>query len=140
MAWWQGGVASHGARDHWGLAHICLQALVLLGLAFLAARWDALGRGGRLALVAGATIDLVLGIALHFGVQSFALDRWLLADRPLEETLRSYNEPAFMNLAGKLRNNLPFLSDVVSVPGPVLVGGLAAVLALALVRARARAS
>ena len=26
------GVAAHGARDVWGLTHICLQALVLLGL------------------------------------------------------------------------------------------------------------
>ena len=27
------GVAVHGARDTWGLAHICLQAVVVLGLA-----------------------------------------------------------------------------------------------------------
>ncbi len=45
------GIATHGARDEWGLTHICLQALVLLGLAFLAARWSELGRRGRRGVV-----------------------------------------------------------------------------------------
>jgi len=48
-------VAVHGERDHWGLTHICLQSLVLLALAFLAALWSALSRPWRVALVAGAT-------------------------------------------------------------------------------------
>ena len=131
------GVATHGARDHWGLAHICLQALVLLGLAFLAARWEQLSRTWRLALVAGAVVDFALGIALQFGVESYALDRGLAADRPAEDTLHSYSGPAFMNLAGKIHNHLDFFSDVFAPPPALVLALLGALLMLALVRARA---
>ena len=130
------GVATHGARDEWGLTHICLQALVLLALAFLAGRWSALSRAWRLALVAGATVDLMLGIALHFGVQSYALDRWLGAGRPAEDLLHSYTEWAFMNLAGKIHNQLTFYSDALALPLAAILAALAAVLAGALLRAR----
>jgi hypothetical protein len=131
------GVATHGARDHWGLAHICLQGLVLLGLAFLAARWSEIGRPWRLALVAGATVDFALGIALQFAVQSYALDRWLARGRSPDDVLRSYNEPAFMNLAGKIHNQLAFFNDVFAPPSALVLALLAAFLILALVRARA---
>ena len=130
------GVATHGARDTWGLTHICLQSFVLLALAFLAARWNALSRAWRLALLAGATVDFVLGIALHFGVQSYALDRWLAADRPPEELFHSYNEPAFMNLAAKIHHQLSFLADEPALPLAVILAALAGILALTLNRAR----
>ena len=113
------GVATHGQRDHWGLTHICLQALVLLGLAFLAARWDGLGRGWRLALVAGATVDFTLGIALHFAVQNFALDRWFAAGRTPDDILTSYNETALMNLSAKLQHGVSFLGDTLALPPAV---------------------
>ena len=131
------GVATHGARDEWGLTHICLQALVLLALAFLAARWHALDRGWRIALVAGAAVDLVCGIALHFGVQSYALDRWFAPGRPPEDTFHSYTEVAFMNLAAKIQHQLGFFADVIRVPLPLVVALLATVLGVALWRARA---
>jgi hypothetical protein len=131
------GVASHGARDHWGLAHICLQALVLLGLAWLASRWTSLSRGWRLALLAGAIVDFTLGIALQFGVESYALDRWFAAAHDPNDTLRSYSEPAFMNLAGKVTNRLDFFSDVFAPPLALVLVLLAAILMLALARARA---
>jgi hypothetical protein len=131
------GVATHGARDHWGLAHICLQGLVLLGLAFLAARWSELGRGWRLALIAGAAADFTLGIALQFGIQSYAFDRWLAAGQPADESLRSYSEPAFKNLAGKIVNHLDFFSDTFAPPAALVLGLLAAIFTLALLRTRA---
>lgn len=113
------GVATHGQRDHWGLTHICLQALVLLGLAFLAARWAGLGRGWRLALVAGATVDFTLGIALHFAVQNFALDRWFAAGRTPDDILASYNETALMNLSAKLQHGVNFFGDTLALPPAV---------------------
>ncbi|MEY2880458.1 MAG: hypothetical protein RLZZ15_2838 [Verrucomicrobiota bacterium] len=130
------GVAAHGARDHWGLAHICLHALVLLALAWLAARWSALARPWRLALAVGATVDFVCGIALQFGVQSYALDRWLTPNRPPDEALRSYSEPAFMNLVGKVHNQLDFFGDVFPAPAPLVFALLAALLVCALMRTR----
>jgi hypothetical protein len=129
------GVATHGARDEWGLAHICLQAFVLLALAFLAARWSELGRGWRIAVVAGATLDFLGGIALQFGVQSYALDRWFAPGRPPEITLRSYTESAFMNLAAKIKHKLVFFSDALAVPPGWLAIGLVILLLVAVRRA-----
>ena len=129
------GVATHGARDTWGLAHVSLQALVLLGVAFLAARWGGLGRAWRIALTVGATVDLLLGIVLHGLVQSFALDSWFAPGRLTDDILTSYNEVALLNLNGKIVNHLAFLSDGVTAPLPLVLALLAAILMLAVVRA-----
>jgi hypothetical protein len=106
------GVGVHGQRDHWGLAHICLQALVILGLGFLTSRWFLLPRGWRIALGVGAAFDFLAGIALHFGVQSFVLDRWFASGRSPQDTLTSYSEAALMNLTAKITHQLAFFSDV----------------------------
>lgn len=129
------GVAVHGARDHWGLGHICLQALVVLGLAALAARWSDLSRPWRGLLIAGAVVDLVAGILLNFGVQGYLLDRWLAAGQPPQELLQSYSDSAFMNLAGKITHRLVFLADVRPATPALVLGGLAVILAVALIRA-----
>src|SRR5690606_7418388 len=73
------GVGVHGGRETGGLAHICLQPLVLLGLALLASQWDLLGRAWQRAIIAGVTVDAVAGIILQFAVENHALDRWLAA-------------------------------------------------------------
>ena len=131
------GIAVHGARDHWGLAHICLQAVLVLGLAYLAARWRVLGRGWQLAVAAGAAVDFCLGMALQFYAQSRTPDlAFILAGAPAGLPSR-YNWSADMNLAGKLLHGLAFFGDVVAVPAwfvPVLLAGL---LGLALRRLRA---
>jgi hypothetical protein len=129
------GIAVHGQRDHWGLAHICLQPLVIIGLAFLAARWTALGRGWHIALVAGATADFILGILLHFGIQSYALDRWLTPGRPPSDFVTSYNEAALLNLYGKIEHRLAFLTDTLHAPFALWLAAALAVLLLALLRA-----
>ncbi|MBI5771648.1 MAG: glycosyltransferase family 39 protein [Verrucomicrobia bacterium] len=134
------GVATHGARDHWGLAHICLQAFVLLGLAVLAARWPELSRPWKLAAIAGAITDVALGIILHFGVQNYAFDRWFAAGRSPDDTLRSYSGPAFMNLAGKINNRLDFFPDVYAPPLALVLVVLATCLGLALWRVRRTAA
>ena len=74
-----------GPRSLRDRPHICLQSLVLLGLAFLASRWGRLGRGWRWALIAGWAVDFCLGIALQFAVEDFAIDRWLSPARGLPE-------------------------------------------------------
>lgn len=130
------GVAVHGARDEWGLAHICLQPLVLLGLAALAAHWPTLPRGWRLAAVAGAAVDTLLGLALHFGVQSLALDHWLAPGRTFDAIFAAYNATAYMNVAAKVQHQLAFFADAVAPVRPWIPLWLAAVLGLALWRAR----
>ena len=133
------GVAVHGARDTWGLAHICLQALVLLGLAFLASRWAGLGRAWQRVLLAGVAVDFVLGIALHFAVQNYAPDRWFTPDRAPEAILRSYSETSLMNAAGKLVNHLVFFRDEFQPAAALVLALLAGILTLAVTRAARRA-
>jgi peptidoglycan/LPS O-acetylase OafA/YrhL len=133
------GVATHGARDEWGLTHICLQALVLLGIAFLAARWTTLGRGWRIVLVAGASVDFALGIALQFGIQSFRLIRWTSGGRPLAQTIPELSATTAMNLRAKFFNHVQFFGETFGAPLGVIMLLLVAILAIALVRASRRA-
>lgn len=132
------GVAAHGARDLWGLTHICLHGLVLLGVVVLAARWPALGRGWRLAAIGGATLDLVAGIGLHFAVQNHALDRWLTPERTAFEIMASYNPQTLKNLIGLMVNRLDTFHNAFAPSGPVTVGLLGVVFAAALWRACCR--
>lgn len=129
------GVCTHGTRDVWGLAHICLQSLVVLGLAVLAARWRELGSRWRTALVAGATVDFTTGIAFHFAVENYALDRWFSQGRSADEMMLSYTEAGRFNIAAKVQNQIAFFGDVFT-PTPALVLPLlAALFALAVLRA-----
>lgn len=118
------GVAVHGARDTWGLAHICLQPLVLLGLAALAARVPAAPPLLRAGLVLGAAFDFVAGIALHLAVQNFAFER-LAGPAALATWQNDHTAAAVMNLAGKLRHELVFFADTLPLPPALLaVAGL----------------
>lgn len=132
------GVMVHGGRDGWGLAHICLQPLVLLGLTLLAARWEGLGAGWRRLVIAGATADVLLGIALQFGAQSFLLDQWFAPHRTPAETFASYSPHALVNWRAKLHFQRPFFGDAYAAYDLVILGLLTLLLVLALVQAGRR--
>ncbi|MBI4485352.1 MAG: hypothetical protein HY655_05020 [Acidobacteria bacterium] len=68
------GIAAHGARDYYGLAHIGLQPLVQLGLAWLAASLPTLSRTLRGVALAGMAIDFVLGVAIHVYLETLLVD------------------------------------------------------------------
>ncbi|PYS96170.1 MAG: hypothetical protein DMF50_05740 [Acidobacteria bacterium] len=68
------GIAVHGGEAPSGLAQVSLQPLVMLGVAFIAARFAGLPRGVRLLAAAGLLFDLVFGILLHFRLQSLPWD------------------------------------------------------------------
>jgi hypothetical protein len=106
------GVAVHGGRETGGLAHICLQPLVLLGLALLASQWDLLGRAWQRAIIAGVTVDAVAGIILQFAVENHALDRWLAAGRSWTDTALSYSQFAQINFRVKPIAGWTFLGDL----------------------------
>lgn len=129
------GVAAHSGRDPWGLAHICLQPLVLLGLALLAARWSHLARGWRFIVCGGAGLDLLLGIILHFGAQSYLLDHWLTPGRSPTDIFTSYSATALANLRCKFVSHLTFFADSLPLTPGLALALLAAVLMLALLRA-----
>lgn len=131
------GIISHGARDEWGLTHICLQALVILGIAFLASRWEELGDGWRRFLVGGLTFDLICGIALHFAVQNFAFDRWLTPTRDAMTVFSSYNPQVLQNALGLARNQLDPIYLVYGSHLPLVLALLGSTLSIALWRSKA---
>ncbi|MFA6286467.1 MAG: hypothetical protein WC661_03715 [Opitutaceae bacterium] len=83
------GVAVVGSRDEWGLAHICLQPVSLLGLACLAARIDLIGRIGGVILGLGLAWDAVVNIGLHYTLQSRDPDpAWLALHNPMQALIQ----------------------------------------------------
>jgi hypothetical protein len=86
-----------------GSGHICLQSLVLLGLAFLASRWEGLSAaaGGPPWRSDGPSTSR-LGIALQFAVEDFAFDRWLNPGRNLGEIAQTYAVVTQENLSEKI--------------------------------------
>jgi len=116
-----------GARDEWASRTSACKPLVLLALALLAARWRALGRAWRLALVAGATLDS----RSHRLPSRRKLRVRPLAPRQPRSHVHSYPSGPSMNLAGKYPQQLAFFLRRAR-------GAVAAVLiALALFSARA---
>ncbi len=127
---------TYGDRDHYGIGHICLQSLVLLGLAFLASRWDGLSRPWRVALIAGWVIDFCLGIALQFAVEDFAIDRWLTPGLNIIEVSKTYTLISQENLLEKFMTHLAYFADILPTPPATVLVLLGALLCLALLRAR----
>jgi hypothetical protein len=125
----------YGDREHYGIVHICLQSVVLLGLAFLASRWRGMGRGWQLALVLGWTVDFCLGIALQFAVEDFAIDRWLLPGRNLLEVSQTYTLVSQENLREKIIAHFAYFADILTTPPALVLALLGAILCMALLRA-----
>lgn len=130
------GVMVHAGRDTWGLAHICLQPLVLAALAVLTSRWTTLAVAWRRLVVAGAMADLALGIALHLGARSFLLDQWLAPSRSAVDTFASYSQAARVNWGAKLHFRHGFFGDAFASYDLLLLVALALLFGLALARAR----
>jgi hypothetical protein len=67
-------LAMHGGRDHLGLAHLTQQPVLLVTLAFFAARFHTWPRPLRVLLAAGAVFDAFAGILLNAWMQMFTVD------------------------------------------------------------------
>lgn len=81
--------AVHTDRDDWGLTHICLQPLVIIGLAWLASRLPSSSTPVRVLWLFGACTDLLLGIVLHYSAQAL----WLAPLEDLNAYARLFNGP-----------------------------------------------
>jgi 4-amino-4-deoxy-L-arabinose transferase-like glycosyltransferase len=128
--------AAYGDRDHYGTGHICLQSLVLLGLAFLASRWERLGRRWRIALAVGWFVDFCLGIALQFAVEDFAPDRWSTPSVGAAEASATYGVVSQANLSEKIIAHLSYFADILPTPRALVLLLLGAILCIGIVRAR----
>jgi 4-amino-4-deoxy-L-arabinose transferase-like glycosyltransferase len=129
-------LATYGDHDHYGNAHVCMQSIVLLGLAFLASRWGTLGKGWRIALAAGWAVDFLFGIALQFAVEDFAIDRWLTPGRNLAQVLATYGPVARESFSEKIIAHEAFFSDILTTQPAIVLALMGALLCMALVRAR----
>jgi hypothetical protein len=65
-----GGIAVHPTEDVFGVAHICGQPLIYLGVTFLAARFRTLPRTTQWLAIAGCVVDFALGILLQFHIEN----------------------------------------------------------------------
>jgi len=107
------GTVTHAQPDVLGLAHIALQPLTLLTLAWLVARADTFPRWLRGLWGGGLAADFALGVALHFGVQSGWLDRWLHATPP-DKIWQNYPPAAAAGFENKVNLHLTYLADLAS--------------------------
>lgn len=98
------GVGVVGERNPWGLTHLDLQPVILLGLVLVASAWPTISKPLRLLLLLGLTGDLALGVVLHFAYQ-----HWFLA------VFRA----GYANWRVKQDHQLAFIGD--SWPGPLFI-------------------
>lgn len=122
--------------DFAGVAHLCLQPLLLLGLAGLAAEWKNLETPWRILLLAGAAVDLALGLVLQFGAESLLAGGAGGRSSSVSEITETYSVYARMNLTAKTYGQLTFFGDEARACAPLLILLLAAILAFAVIRAR----
>jgi hypothetical protein len=126
------GVATAYWRDRWGVAHICLAAVVVIGLTWLTARLGETGATARRIWAAALLVDAILGIALHFYLQAtMRLTPGAPADL-LHGRLLEFSPVSTKNMLLKLILGYNFVGD--GGPPPFLVIALLAVFLVLAVR------
>jgi 4-amino-4-deoxy-L-arabinose transferase-like glycosyltransferase len=107
-----GTIATHPTLDKFGVAHVCSQPLVYLGITFLAAGFFLLPRWLRYVVICGSMIDFLFGIFLHFSLQHITIQlmdsRGTLIVAPSMDLL---NRTAFGNNLMKLSRHYTFWGD-----------------------------
>jgi hypothetical protein len=129
------GSAAYGGIDQWGVAHLCLQSLLGLGLALLAARVDMLPRWWRFAFVVGLIVDFALGVGLQFYLENLVFSVLGFMRSRGAGVLADYSTCIWVNLWTKIQHGYEFVGDWPIPRGPLLAV-LACLLALALLRLR----
>lgn len=114
------GVFAHTPRDAWGLAHICLQPLVLIGLAWAAALLSEAKAGVRIAWAAFAAVDVAMGIGLQLACESWAVVPTVGGKVDIAGFVSSLTPMAFANLNDKRAFNFEFFADRMAL-SPVFV-------------------
>ena len=122
--------------EEWGVAQGCLQPLVMLALVWLAARAPALPALLRRALVLSTAADFLLGTVLHLVVEHRDYRAGWLAGEPLLRVAADENLNMRNAIRYKLGHGLDFFGDRIQAPAGLLVGLLALLLLLVVVRWR----
>jgi hypothetical protein len=133
------GTAAVGNPVDLGVAHVCLEPLVLLALAWMAAESDRLPRWLGFIWGFGLAVDLVLGVILHFGVQSFLLEGWSYPGLGTTELAGLSVSTVMINLHGRIYLQQSFLFDLLHGQDGLLGLLLGCLLALACLQWRSAA-
>lgn len=104
------GIASPGAPDAWGLAHICLLPLAVLTIAAVTANIEHLGRPAAVILGFGLLFDAFFNIGLHFWIQSRPPPPEWLNAADLRTSFAHYGHAAY-NAGLKHVGGLRFVAD-----------------------------
>jgi hypothetical protein len=127
------GILVHGPKDHpLGLAHICLQPLIFLGVIWVAAWFVRASRTVQFVWLGGLLVEAMGTIVLQFYIQSIAVDEVGRPEpgRVVFDQSDGLSHHTYANFQQKALHHLTFLGDVVApVVGLVWVG-LAVVVAL----------
>ncbi|HWA09845.1 MAG TPA: glycosyltransferase family 39 protein [Opitutaceae bacterium] len=129
------GIFVCGDGDDWGVAHLCLQSLLGLGLAYLGGCFDRLSRWWRGALAVGLAADFILGIGLQFFLENISHPASELLGDGGASLIRVYGLGTWGNLRAKILHQLVFVGDW-PIARPLLVTLLGCLLLLALSRLR----
>jgi hypothetical protein len=136
------GIGVQGGHQPLGLAHTAQQPLVMLGVAFLASRFDAWPPFLRRLAAVGLLFDACLGVLVHFWLQSYPFDLPNGWRGPLGLRREDLSfQMAYLNWRDKLDGRHLFVADLIAgrawIPA-ALVAALLAVGTLTLVRLAAR--
>lgn len=115
------GIATVGSKLDLGLAHVCLQPLVLMGVCFAAASFPSLPPVVRTMTLAGALVDFAFGILLHFDLQRRVFE--FVPDAAGHTTIRNpdgLSMAAVFNWREKAMRGLVFWGDMAQ-PAAVVV-------------------
>lgn len=127
------GIAVNSQPDDWGQAQICLKPLALLGLTFLAASAPKFSPVLRVLFIGGLIADFLLGVVLQFGLQSFALNRWLEPGKSESYYASTLGVGGQLNFNAKEYLHLAFLGDYVAPHAGYVVAGLSLILGFVIV-------
>jgi hypothetical protein len=108
------GVAVHGESDYLGVAHICLQPLVLLGVTFAAIGLAKVPRWFRKLALAGLAFDAIFGVFLHFHTLQNHIDVHVEEFRDSHKVRASRNDLGtfpIRNAVLRSTHGLTFLGD-----------------------------
>jgi hypothetical protein len=117
------GIIVNGDLDPHGTTHLCLQAVILAGVAWIAAQWPMLSSAWRGALILGWTFDFAAGIALQFFNEGLLIDRVVHPQLPAPAVVATFSSVAQMNYGAKLYHHTAFVGETYGLtPGVLLIG------------------
>ncbi len=109
------GIAAHGGFDQYGLAHISLQPLVILGIIFLSVKIWNCTKKIKFLFLTGLLIDFLFGILLHFSLLNRVFHIEKTDTGQIFLTMpNALSFHAALNWYTKERNNLVFWGDFFS--------------------------